>query len=84
VLARYDEAYTREAALYASWLAEAYVQLREVEEAAAVASRSLLLSARVNSARGRERVAVGRDELRRHPDVRAVRDVEDLYRQVAA
>jgi transcriptional regulator with XRE-family HTH domain len=84
VLARYDEALAREAALYASWFAEDYVQLRELEEAAAVATRSLLLSARVNSARGRDRVALVRDELRRHPDVRAVRDFEDLYRQVAA
>jgi transcriptional regulator with XRE-family HTH domain len=84
VLARYDEAHARESALYASWLAEAYVQLREVEEAAAVATRSLLLSARVNSARGRDRVALVRDELRQHQDVRAVRDFEDLYRQVAA
>jgi hypothetical protein len=84
VLARYDESHARESALYASWLAEAYVQLREVEEAAAAATRSLLLSARVNSARGRDRVALVRDELRRHQDVRAVRDFEDLYQQVAA
>ena len=60
------------------------MQLREVEEAAAVATRSLLLSARVNSARGRDRVALVRDELQQHQDVRAVRDFEDLYRQVAA
>ena len=84
VLARYDEAHARKSALYASWLAEAYVQLREVEAAAAVATRSLLLSARVNSARGRDRVALVRDELQQHQDVRAVRDFEDLYRQVAA
>jgi tetratricopeptide (TPR) repeat protein len=84
VLARYDEAFARETALYASWLAEAYVQLRELEEAAAVATRSLLLSARVNSARGRDRVAVVREELVQHKDVPAVRDFDDLYREVAA
>jgi hypothetical protein len=84
VLARYDETLAREAALYASWLAEDYLQLRELEEAEAVATRSLLLSVRVNSARGRDRVAHVRDELRQHQDVRAVRDFEDLYRQVAA
>jgi transcriptional regulator with XRE-family HTH domain len=84
VLARYDEALAREAALYASWLAEAYVQLHELEEAAAVATRSLLLSARVNSARGRERVARVREALLRHPDVGAVREFEALYRQVVA
>ena len=60
------------------------MQLREVEEAASVATRFLLLSARVNSARGRDRVARVRDELQQHQDVRAVRDFEDLYRQVAA
>jgi hypothetical protein len=84
VLARHDQALARESALYASWLAEALVQRRELEEAAAEATRSLLHSARVNSARGRERVALLRDELRRHRDVPAVRDFEDLYRQVAA
>ena len=84
VLTRYDEAFAREAALYASWLAEGYVQLREVEEATAVATRSLLLSARVNSARGRDRVARVRDELRQYQDVAAVREFEELYQQVAA
>jgi hypothetical protein len=60
------------------------VRLREVEEAATVATRSLLLSARVNSARGRDRVALVRDELRQHKDVPAVQDFEDIYRQIAA
>jgi hypothetical protein len=78
VLARYDEAFARETALYASWLAEAYAQLRELEEAAAVATRSLLLSARVNSARGRDRGARVRDELRPYQDVAAVRELEEL------
>ncbi|MBX9386887.1 helix-turn-helix transcriptional regulator [Streptomonospora nanhaiensis] len=51
VLARYDTTHTREHALYLSWLAVAYADANEPEEAAAVARRMLAMSANLGSHR---------------------------------
>ena len=40
-IGRYDHALIRENALYLSWLAESYVQLGEIDQAATVGTRAL-------------------------------------------
>ncbi|QDQ16043.1 helix-turn-helix domain-containing protein [Streptomyces spectabilis] len=56
-LARYDDSYARDKALYSSWLAQAYLMAGEAEQAAAVVSRALALSDGVASVRPRKRLA---------------------------
>jgi len=81
-LAHYSDDLAREASLYASWLADSYVQVGEIEEAAAQASRSLVLSTRVNSFRCRERRRLLWVKLGPHRQARAVRQFEQLYRAI--
>jgi transcriptional regulator with XRE-family HTH domain len=79
VLARYDETLAREVSLYSTWLAEVYLQMREIDQAATVATRALILAARVNSARGRARVSALRQQLQPFGAVKSVQDFEELY-----
>ncbi|MFJ2568566.1 helix-turn-helix domain-containing protein [Streptomyces sp. NPDC087568] len=58
VLSGYDATHTREMALYLSWLAVAYADANEPEEAAAVAGRVISISSDVASERTAERVRV--------------------------
>jgi tetratricopeptide (TPR) repeat protein len=82
VLDRYDEDRVRENLLYTSWLAESYVQTGDIDQAAAEATRALVLSTRVNSSRSRQRVQFLRRRLARTPHARSVRDFEELYREL--
>jgi tetratricopeptide (TPR) repeat protein len=82
VLDRYDEDRVRENLLYTSWLAESYVQTGDIEQAAAEATRALILSTRVNSSRSRQRVQFLRRRLARTPHARSVQDFEELYREL--
>ncbi len=77
VLERYDERQTRESALYTSWLAEAHVLAGDVEHAAALAERTLALSASTSSSRGDDRVTLLAHRLRPYQAVSAVRDFLD-------
>ncbi|MEU9652625.1 helix-turn-helix transcriptional regulator [Streptomyces sp. NPDC048110] len=77
VLGKYDATHTRELALYLSWLAVAYADANEPEEAAAVAERVLSLSADVASERTAERVRVVLARLAEYADVPEVRAVLD-------
>jgi len=75
VLKRYDATHARELALYLSWLAVAYADANEPEEAASTAARMFELSADVASDRTAERgrVVLGRlAEFDEVPEVRAV------------
>jgi hypothetical protein len=72
----------REASLYASWLADSCVQAGEIDEGVAQASRSLILSTRVNSSRARERRRLLWAKLRPHRHARAVRQFEEQYRAI--
>ncbi|KQW11389.1 hypothetical protein [Streptomyces sp. Root369] len=74
-LDRYDDYHARDKALYLSWLADAYIAAGEVEEAAAVTSRSLDLSLGVASVRPRQRLVPVLDQLREYRDLRVVQDV---------
>lgn len=79
VIGRYDAARVRETSLYLTWLAQTYVDAREIDEAAATALRALDLSSRVNSQRGRARVAEVREHLRPWRGLPAVADFEERY-----
>ncbi|MFG2812359.1 hypothetical protein [Streptomyces sp. NPDC048410] len=69
VLGRYDATHTRELALYLSWLAVAYADANEPEEAAATAERMLTLSADIASERTAERGRVVLARLAEYEDV---------------
>ncbi|MBD0746384.1 transcriptional regulator [Streptomyces sp. CBMA152] len=77
VLGRYDATHTRELALYLSWLAVAYADANEPEEAAATAERVISLSADVASERTAQRVRVVLTRLAPYADVPEVRAVLD-------
>ncbi|MET8243545.1 helix-turn-helix transcriptional regulator [Streptomyces sp. NPDC005202] len=75
VLSRYDATRARELALYLSWLAVAYADANEPEEAAATAVRMFELSADVASDRTSERGRVVLSRLAEYDDVPEVRAV---------
>ncbi|MFJ6810951.1 hypothetical protein [Streptomyces sp. b84] len=66
-----DTSHVREIALYSSWLAQAYVDANEIDEAVAVASRVYDLAAVSDSPRAVRLV----DALAPHQDTPAVRDL---------
>ncbi|MFJ6216989.1 helix-turn-helix transcriptional regulator [Streptomyces sp. NPDC092296] len=76
-LGGYDVTHTREMALYLSWLAVAYADANEPEEAAATAERMLTLSADIASERTAERGRVVLARLADYADVPEVRAVLD-------
>ncbi|MEU3165172.1 helix-turn-helix transcriptional regulator [Streptosporangium sp. NPDC006930] len=75
----YDATRAREFSLYLSWLADAYAQAREIEQATEAAAKSLNLAVKVNSARVTDRIEAIRSRLRPFADTAAVRRFEDLY-----
>ncbi|WP_116245261.1 helix-turn-helix transcriptional regulator [Nocardiopsis sp. FIRDI 009] len=75
VLSRYDATHSRELALYLSWLAVAYADANEPEEAASVARRMLDISDGLGSERTNERARVVRESLAPFRDVPEVREV---------
>ncbi|MFE3198394.1 helix-turn-helix domain-containing protein [Embleya sp. NPDC059237] len=79
---RYDARHTREVSLYLSWLAEAYLQAREVDEAAGIAMRVLDIAAGIDSARSHARLSLLADRLARHESVPSVREFRDRFAEV--
>ncbi|MGH2770924.1 MAG: helix-turn-helix domain-containing protein [Actinomycetota bacterium] len=82
VLDHYNEGFTRETLLYSSWLAESYVQTEDIDEAVMQATRALVLSTRVNSSRGKERVQLLQQRLGLYPHVKSVREFERMCREL--
>jgi transcriptional regulator with XRE-family HTH domain len=80
VLAEYEDSHARDKALYLTWLAGAYADAGEVEQAAAATARALDLSAGVASVRPAQRAAV---VLRRLEPYRALPAVRELLEQAA-
>ncbi|WP_442856423.1 hypothetical protein [Frankia sp. CcI6] len=78
-VARCDEDHAREAALYRSWLAEAYLQTGDLHRAVEEASHVVRLDARAGSARTSDRVQHLRARLAAFRADPAVRAFEDLY-----
>lgn len=77
VLERYDERQTREYVLYTSWLAEAHALAGDGERGAALAERTLALSASTSSSRGGDRVTLLAQLLRPYQAVGAAGDFLD-------
>jgi len=75
VLSRYDATHTRELALYLSWLAVAFSDANEPEEAARTARRMLNLSGEVASERTADRSRVVLTRLKPFEDVPEVREL---------
>jgi tetratricopeptide (TPR) repeat protein len=78
---RYNQTLIRENSLYLSWLAESYVQLGEIDEAAAVGQRALELGAHAGSARANNRVRHLAGLLSRYKTAPGVAPFLDLYRE---
>jgi tetratricopeptide (TPR) repeat protein len=73
----YDTQYAREVVLYQSWLAEAYVQADEVEQAVAIAHKAVDLSSGVHSARTNERLSIVRQRLEPFKSMHAVQELNE-------
>lgn len=79
-LAQYDDTHARDKSLYLSWLADSYLNAREVEQAAAVTGRALELCDGVASVRPRKRLAPVLRRLGEHRELPAVAEVLDKAR----
>ncbi|MGH3342730.1 MAG: helix-turn-helix domain-containing protein [Carbonactinosporaceae bacterium] len=82
VLARYDESRARETSLYLTWLAEGYLHANEIEQASVAAAHALDLSATVNSARVRSRVATVRQHMQPYQGSPTVREFDERLRSL--
>ncbi|MEU9357717.1 helix-turn-helix transcriptional regulator [Streptomyces sp. NPDC048301] len=74
-LGQYSDDHARDKALYLSWLADAYLNAGEVEQAAETTRRSLERATGVASIRPRQRLAPLLERLRPHADVSVVREL---------
>ena len=81
---KYNHAMVRENSLYLSWLAEDYIQLGEIDQAATVATEVLTLASRTNSARTSDRLHHLARLLKRYSTIRSVAEFLELYRDLAA
>ncbi|MCJ0873488.1 XRE family transcriptional regulator [Streptomyces sp. AP-93] len=79
-LDQFDDNNARDKSLYLTWLAEAYLQGGEIEEAASVVHRSLDLAAGVASVRPRQRIAPALHRLGDHRSAPAVAAVLERSR----
>lgn len=80
----YDDTMMRENSLYLSWLAEDYILLGEIDQAAKLAMEILQLATRVDSARTDERLRHLAKLLKRYKNVQSVAEFLDMYRQPIA
>jgi DNA-binding transcriptional regulator YiaG len=83
-ISQYDQALIRENVLYLSWLAESYVQLDEIEQAAEVGTRALELAMHTGSARADDRVRRIASILERYKSIPKVGEFFDVYRDESA
>ena len=82
-MARYDPALVRENSLYLSWLAEAYIQLGEIEHAAGIAVQMAALAARADSARTDTRLRYLAKQLSPYRGTASVAEFFDEYQSIA-
>lgn len=83
-IGRYDKTLIRENSLYLSWLAEDYVQLGEIENAAEMATRMAVLAGRTNSARADTRLRFLAGQLEPYRANAVVGDFFDAYETALA
>lgn len=76
---QYNQALVRENALYLSWLAEDYVQLGDIDQAADISTRIAALAAHTNSARTDARLHHVAKQLSPYRSTPSVADFFDAY-----
>lgn len=77
VLAEYEDSHARDKSLYLSWLAGAYLDAGEIEQAAVTTARAVDLAADVASARPARRTGAILGRLEPHRALPAVRELLD-------
>jgi transcriptional regulator with XRE-family HTH domain len=82
VLARYEDTHARDKSLYLTWLAHAYPDAGEVEQAAATTVRAAELATGVASVRPSARIGKVVQRLRPHRAVASVRQALELAKQL--
>lgn len=76
-LADFDDTHARDKALYLSWLADAYIDGSEIEQAASTIERAFELGVGVGSIRPRNRINSVLVRLRKHRELSSVRAILD-------
>lgn len=76
-LSKYEDTHARDKSLYTTWLAEAYLDAREIERASAALSQSLSLSMDVASIRPRQRASAVLERLEDHRSLPSVAEIFD-------
>lgn len=79
-MARFDDTHARDKSLYLSWLSDAHVDAREVDQAARTLSHAIALGSDVASARPRARIRAVATRLRPYAAEPAVADVLEQAR----
>ncbi|MFD0902224.1 helix-turn-helix domain-containing protein [Actinomadura sediminis] len=82
-LSRYDDSHARDKSLYLSWLTEAHLEARDIDEAARTLTRAIELGADVASARPRQRVRAVIGRLRPHAFEPRVAEAIDRARSLS-
>ncbi len=80
---RFDDTYARDKALYLSWLADAYLDANEVEQACATAALAARLSADVGSPRPGQRLEAVLNRLSPHAALPCVIELRALVAEAA-
>jgi hypothetical protein len=83
VLAQYDDTHARDKSLYLTWLAHAYLDAGEVEQAALVTARAVELATGVASVRPIARISKVLERLRPCRTTPAVADTLEFVRSDA-
>lgn len=83
VLAGYEETHARDKALYLSWLADAYLEANETEQACLTAGRALRLCAGVGSVRPGRRLDLFLDRLAPYENLPSVVELRALASELA-
>lgn len=82
VLTQYEDTHARDKALYLSWLADAYLDANEVEQACVTATASVRLAAGVGSIRPGERIATFLDQLGPYAELACVVELRGLVTEL--
>ncbi|KAB1946096.1 helix-turn-helix transcriptional regulator [Micromonospora sp. ALFpr18c] len=77
-LARFDDTHSRDKALYLSWLADAYLDANEVEQACATAGTAIGLAGGVGSVRPAQRLNTFLNRLEPHAEMPCVVELRSL------
>ncbi|MBG6064941.1 transcriptional regulator with XRE-family HTH domain [Micromonospora ureilytica] len=82
-LARFDDTYSRDKALYLSWLADAYLDANEVEHACATAAAAVRLAGGVGSVRPAQRLNSFLNRIEPHAGMQCVAELRSLAAEMS-